>query len=95
LFIAVKTEDGTITTKSIYPADEITAARHVFTGGTQENLFQENRPEEYAIAEKYFGGQPLPTNAKKEAEIKAPDGMTQEEFDNTVLENAWSNNPPA
>ncbi|MDR1106217.1 MAG: RHS repeat-associated core domain-containing protein [Treponema sp.] len=90
LFIAVKTEDGTITTKSIYPADQITAARDVFTGGTQENLFQENRLEEHTIAEKYFNGESLPTTAKKEAEIKAPDGMTQEEFDNIVLENAWN-----
>jgi RHS repeat-associated protein len=85
LFIAVKTEDGTITTKSLYPESQIKAVVDVITGGTQPSVLMENKSNEYKAAEKYFSGEPLPALMNKEATIQPPAGLTQEAFDQSVL----------
>jgi RHS repeat-associated protein len=93
LFIAVRDKDGKITTKSLYPkSNYIQAGIDAVTGGTKENRLAENELEEYEAAKSYFNNEKMPSGVRFEAKIKVPDNMTEEEFDNLVLENA--NNYP-
>jgi len=90
LFIAIKDKNGNITTKSLYPKSQIQAVIDTRTGGTQENIVTENKPDENKAAKAYYDEGKMPLGTKMEAKIEVPDGMTEEEFDNRVLENARS-----
>jgi RHS repeat-associated protein len=99
LFIAVQDKKGNITTRSLYPKSQAKAIADVFTGGTQENILKKDKPDELEIAKKNLNSDqkdskieqilentlPVP---KMEAEIKTPEGMSEEEFDQKVIENA-------
>jgi hypothetical protein len=101
MFIAVKKADGTITTRSLYPENQAKAAIDAATGGTQKPNLYKNKENELEIAKKHLTTEKKEESllkkiqswlkgARLEANIEVPEGMTEEEFDNKVLETADS-----
>jgi uncharacterized protein RhaS with RHS repeats len=88
LFIGVRTEDGTVKTKSLYPESQIKAVQDVFTGGMQPAKLEYNKSDEFETATKYFANEPLPAFKNVEAIIAPPAGISQENFDQAVLKAA-------
>jgi hypothetical protein len=88
LFIGVQTEDGAVTTKSLYPDKKPKAVLDVFTGGTQPAKLESNKSDELETATKYFANEPLPAFRKVETIITPPAGISQENFDRAVLKAA-------
>jgi hypothetical protein len=88
LFIGTQTEDGKVTTKSLYPESQVKAVLDVFTGGTQPARLEHNKSDELETATKYFAKEPLPAFKNVEAIISPPTGMSQEDFDQAVLKAA-------
>ena len=91
LFIAVKSEDGTITTKGLYPESQLDAAlqglQQLVTNNS-EDLNAEvrtNDPTELAVAEGYFNEGKVEGNNKHEGEITTPESVSEEAFDTRVL----------
>jgi hypothetical protein len=101
MFIAVKKADGTITTRSLYPESQVKAAIDAATGGVQNSVIHKDKANELEIARKYLSDEKRIESvsekikswledSKFEADIRIPDGMTEEQFDNKVLESADS-----
>jgi hypothetical protein len=99
LFIVVQDKAGNITTRSLYPKNPAKAVLDIITGGTQDSKLEKDKSDELEIAKEKLDANkknskinqiientlPIP---KIEAEIKTPEGMTEEEFDKKVIENA-------
>jgi hypothetical protein len=102
MFIAVKKTDGTITTRSLYPESQVKAAIDAAKGGgVQNSVLHKDKEDELEIAKKYLSDEKKTESiserikswlkdAKLEVDIRVPDGMTEEQFDNKVLETADS-----
>jgi hypothetical protein len=91
LFIAVRGEEGNITTRGLYPDNQLKAVIDSITIiGVQESKVLTDKANELEHAKNYFSNpeQKLKGGAKFEAKIQTPEGLSEEAFDNIVLENA-------
>ena len=86
MFIAVEDGDGNVTTKGLYPESRWKAIIDIITGKTQPAEVRTNDDNEKNAAVLYYSGKDLPMGYKVEATIEPPEDMTQEEFDQLVLD---------
>ena len=90
LFVAVKSADGTVTTKGLYPVTRpVVTGLNALIHNRVDAEVRTNDPKELAIAKAFFDGaseERLPNGGRHEAKIRGPEGIPEEAYDAMVLE---------
>ncbi|WP_156104613.1 RHS repeat-associated core domain-containing protein [Spirochaeta lutea] len=91
IFIAVKDEEtGEVTTRGLYPDSLIGVFLDIDHTSSVLKDEQRSGADEYGAAMAYFSGGDLPDGYRYEGEIFPPEGISQQTFDERILEEADS-----
>lgn len=88
IVIAIKTNDGKITTKSLYPERLLEAAWGVLINDAEfmvDAIIKTNAPLEAEVVKKYYNNQPLPFEASHEYTVEIPEDIEAKKFIETIF----------